>query len=143
MKSHWLFLVLFLSLAFRSSSFLSSSRCTAGPCISKTACATTLEMAKGPRKKRGKLQTSEGIKLGKGFGDGPPPSEEKYDEKGEWKDDWSTTTDTSATSSSSSSSYSMEESSNGGELIDEAAVFEKYGIGKSKKDRFGNEISAR
>ena len=98
-------------------------------------------MVKGPRKKKGKAQTSEGMKLGKGFGEVPSSSRENDEDEEQWKDDWSSATDIPQTAISSSSS-SQEKRSNE-KLMDEAAVFEKYGIGKSKTDRFGNEISAR
>ena len=144
MRSYWLVLILCLSVLSRLSAFLLLSKRTLGFHSGTTTWITSLEMVKGPRKKKGKAQTSEGMKLGKGFGEVPSSSRENDEDEEQWKDDWSSATDIpqTTTSSSSSSSSSQEKTSNK-ELMDEAAVFEKYGIGKSKTDRFGNEISAR
>ena len=138
-----------LSFNRRSSAFRSSTTRIVrvptryGFTARRSTQSTALQMAKGARNKKGKAQTSEGIKLGKGFGEPLPYKTDGDSEEGEWKDDWSTSPDSSQTTSSSSSSSSSKEGMSDNELMDEAAVFEKYGIGKSKTDRFGNEISAR
>ena len=100
-------------------------------------------MAKGARNKKGKTQAPEGIKLGKGFREALPAIAGNEEGTNEWKDDWSSKKQMTEEEADTSIDSKMQSYTADKEVMDEAAVFEKYGIGKSKTDRFGNEISAR